>query len=92
MSEAIQVRVDSQGRILLPPIARERLGLHEGMTLVVEGDQEGELCLRVQPDVPVVVDKDGILVIRGRLEMDLSGVVQQERNQRVSDLLKRIGG
>lgn len=64
MSEVIQVSLDSQGRIVIPPIFRNRLGLSQGMTLVVEAGEKDELCLRIQQEVPTLVDKQGVLVVK----------------------------
>ncbi len=87
MSEAVQAALDSQKRIVIPPVIQKRLGLTRGMTLVVEDDENGELCLRIQSESPALVDKQGMLVVRAELDADLTEVIQQERNQRVSDLM-----
>ena len=89
MSEAIQVSLDSQKRIMIPSVIQKRLGLAQGMTLVVESDENGELCLRIQGGSLALVDKQGVLVVRAKPDADLTKVIQQERNQRVSDLIHR---
>ena len=89
MSEAVQVSLDSQKRIVIPPVIQKRLGLTRGMTLVVESDEKGELCLRIQGESPALVDKQGVLVVRAKPDADLTEVIQQERNRRVSDLIHR---
>jgi len=91
MSEAVQMSLDSQKRIMIPPVIQKRLGLTQGMTLVVESDENGELCLRIQGESPALVDKRGVLVVRAKPDADLTKVIQQERNQRVSDLIHRAG-
>ena len=91
MSEAVQASLDSQKRIVIPPVIQERLGLTRGMILVVESDENGELCLRIQSESPALVDKQGVLVVRAKSDADLTKVIQQERNQRVSDLIHRAG-
>ena len=88
MSEVIQVSLDSQGRIVIPSIFRNRLGLSQGMTLVVEEEEKGELCLRIQEEPPTLVDKQGVLVVKAEPSVDLTNITQQERNRRVFDLVQ----
>ena len=52
MSEPIEMSVDSQGCIMVPPEIQDRLGLSPGMTLVVEEGEKGEMCLRVHMGNP----------------------------------------
>jgi hypothetical protein len=59
------------------------------MTLVVEEREEGELCLRVQQELPLLVDKQGVLVVKSKAIGDLAKAVEHERERRVSDLLQR---
>ena len=77
MSKAIQVRIDDQGDIVIPAKIRKRLGLMQGMTLVAEDGEEGQLHLRVQQELPAVVDKQGILVVTSPPSHDLAGIVRQ---------------
>jgi bifunctional DNA-binding transcriptional regulator/antitoxin component of YhaV-PrlF toxin-antitoxin module len=89
MSEAVQASLDNQKRIVIPPVIQKRLSLTQGMTLVVESDENGELCLRIQGESPALVDKQGVLVVRAIPDADLTEVIQRERSQRVSDLIHR---
>jgi len=91
MSEAIQVSLDSQGRIVIPSTFRKRLGLAQGMMLVVEAGEQGELCLRVQQESPTLVDKEGVLVVRARPNGDLVDIAQLERDRHVSEMVQRVG-
>jgi len=87
MSDLIQVKVDNQGRIVIPPSHRDRLGLSHGMILIVEEGTEDELCLRVQDEEPILVDKEGILVVRASPLQDLTHIVHHERDRRLSGLV-----
>ena len=91
MSQVIQVTLDDQGRIIIPSAVRKRLGLSQGMTLVIEEGKEGELCLRVQEESPDLIDKRGVLVVRAEPLGDLTRVIQHERERRASDLVQRAG-
>lgn len=91
MTELIEVSVDSQGCIRVPIEVQDRLGLSPGMTLVVEEGEKGEMCLRVQRDLPELVDKRGVLVVRSETVGDLTGAVGRERDRRLSELRQRAG-
>ena len=90
MGEAIQVTLDDQGRILLPAEIKVRLGLSAGMTFVAENADNGELGLRVQEDLPVLVDKGGVLVVRAVADTDLAEAVRQSRERRTLNLSQRV--
>ena len=89
MGQTIEVSIDNQGGILLPPELKNRLRLSPGMTMIVEEDDQERLCLRVQTESPDLVDKQGIIVVRAESSEDLAAVTRRERNRRVADLLKR---
>lgn len=86
MSEAIQVQIDDRGDIVIPAKIRKRLGLMQGMTLVAEDVEEGQLRLRVQPEVATIVDEQGVLVVTSLPSQNISDIVWQEREQRLSSL------
>jgi hypothetical protein len=60
------------------------------MTLVVEEGERGEMCLRVQKELPLVVDKQGVLVVKARVVGDLSAAVDDERGKRLSQIIERV--
>lgn len=58
--------IDGAGRLVVPKALRERLGLHSGTRLRLR--QEGDaLVLEPLPDDSVPIERDGLLIIRGRL-------------------------
>ena len=89
MNQVIQVTIDDQGRIIIPATVWERLGLSQGMTLIVEHGREDEVCLRIQEETPVLVDKHGVLVAEVESLAELAAVTKGERDRRLSDLLRR---
>jgi bifunctional DNA-binding transcriptional regulator/antitoxin component of YhaV-PrlF toxin-antitoxin module len=89
MGQTIEVSIDNHGGILLPQELKNRLGLLPGMTMVVEEDEEKRVCLRVRTELPELVDKQGIIVVRAESSEDLTNVTRRARNRRVSDLLQR---
>ena len=91
MSDQIEVSVDSHGCITIPADVQERLGLSPGMTLIVEERETGEVCLRVQKELPELVDKQGVLVVKSEAIGDLDKAVKDERDRRLSELIERAG-
>jgi len=100
MSEAIQVEIDDRGDIVIPAEIRERLGLVEGMTLVAEDGEQGQLCLRVQQTLPQVTKEQGVLIVTSPLSPDidsdellshsLNDAVRQHREQRLNSIMQSI--
>ena len=91
------VSLDDQGRILIPPVLKQRLGLSPGMRLVVEPGEKDSVCLRLESNLPHIVDKGGVLVVRqispdqsADWTSDLMDITRKERNRRMSALLKRV--
>jgi AbrB family looped-hinge helix DNA binding protein len=91
MRHVIEVSLDNQGHIVIPAALRDRLDLYPGITLVVEKGDNDDMCLRTQPEQPMLVDKEGVLVIRAEPLGDLTDVTRRERDRRVFDLLQRTG-
>ncbi len=90
MSQRIEVELDDSGRLVLPaPIGRQ-LGLAPGMTLVVEQEASDVAYLRIQGEQPRLVDKQGVLVVEAESIEEVVEPVQQEREQRLMDLLQRV--
>ena len=91
MNQVIEVSLDELGHILIPAAIRNRLGLSPGMTLVVEKGKQGSVSLRIEPELPELVEKEGVLVARVKAFSDLTNITRHERDRRVFDLLQRAG-
>ena len=89
MDELIEVSVDNQGCIMIPAEIQNRLGLSPGMVLVAEEREKGVMCLRIQKDVPELIDKQGVLVVRSEAVGDLSEAVEHEHGRRLAELVRR---
>lgn len=85
---AMTLKIDKAGRIVLPKHLRERLQLRAGSSLEVEERPEG-LVLRPVGQKPSMVQKDGIWVHTGRLprEVDWSEILEEARNERIKDVV-----
>ncbi len=91
MGDHIELSVDNQGCIPIPAEMQERLGLSPGMMLVVEEGEKGEMCLRVQKELPELVDKNGVLVVKSEASGDPVEAVGHERGRHLSHHLQRAG-
>lgn len=67
------------------------MGLKPGMTLVVEDAEQGGVQLRVQEESSALIEKDGLLVFTGELIGDVTNIVQEARERRTQELIRRSG-
>jgi AbrB family looped-hinge helix DNA binding protein len=96
MSEAIQVEIDDRGDLVIPANIRKRLGLMQGMTLIAEDGEQGQLHLRVKQAPPQVIEEDGVLIVTSPLDpkvdsgelgaYNLTDAVRQHRERRLDSL------
>ena len=89
MEQIVEITIDNQGKIFIPPILQKQLGLVPGMALMVEKEEDGQMCLIIPRSEAMLVDKQGILVVRSEAIGDLTDITQQERNFRLENLLDR---
>ncbi len=89
MNQRVEVELDDDGNLVLPDPLRQQLGLVPGMTLVVEQAQPDITYLRVQPNQPRVIVKQGVLVVDAELLDDVEDSVQHERDERINSLLQQ---
>jgi len=76
---------------VIPAALHEQLQLVPGMTLVVQKGGQGNVLLQVQTEPAVLVEKDGLLIARVTALSDLSNITRTVRDQRIFDLLQRVG-
>ncbi len=88
-STGIKLTIDKSGRIVVPKLLRERLGLKPGTELEVV-DQPGGMLLRTVEERPALVKIDGLWVHRGVAQPDANWdrVIQEVREERVESVLK----
>jgi AbrB family looped-hinge helix DNA binding protein len=78
----VKATVDRFGRIVVPKAVRDRHGLVPGSEVEIEDSGEA-ILLRHAIDLPGLVEKQGILVFRGRATGDLDSAVRSLRNGRL---------
>jgi len=87
MTITIQTSIDNQGRIVIPSSYGNKLGLSKGMKLIVEEVENNQFCLRIQKEEPILVDKQGILVVKSEAKTELIEIIQRERDRRILDFV-----
>jgi bifunctional DNA-binding transcriptional regulator/antitoxin component of YhaV-PrlF toxin-antitoxin module len=90
MSQRVEVELDDHGRLVIPHALQAQLGLFSGATVVVEDETDDVAFVRVQPEQPRLIDKDGILVVQAQPVGDLLRSVDNEREGRIQDMLRRV--
>ena len=92
MSETIEVILDNENHVVIPSSLQTQLGLNAGMTLVVEKNDSDQLYLRILPapseELPVLVNKGGVTVVKAEPLDALRDFVHNERNRRIETLLE----
>jgi len=78
----VKTRVDRFGRIVVPKEIRDRHGLVPGSEVELE-ESANLICLRPLAEMPGLVEKEGVLVFRGRATGDLESAVRAHRNARL---------
>ena len=86
MINAMDVKLDKSGRIVVPKVLRDRLGLKPNMALEVHEQTDGVL-LRVPAPQPTMAKIDGLWIHQGTAQAnaDWAGVLDEVR-ERFADL------
>ena len=89
----MMVIIDNAGRVVVPKILRERLGLTPGTELEIEASADS-ITLRRPRGKPTLARKEGILVHHGatRIALDIVDFIGAERNARHAELSARRTG
>ena len=84
---AMDVKIDKAGRIVLPKPVRERFQLRAGTSLELEERPEG-LVLRPIGQRPSMVQKNGVWVHLGKAPQgfDWGRIVDDARDERIKDV------
>lgn len=87
MSLQFQTKIDKSGRVLLPQEVLSDLHLLPGANLLIE-EEEGKITLKPIEEEPVLIEKDGILVIHGQITEDITDIVEKDRDNRISNIIR----
>lgn len=61
--DPVTLTVDRFGRVVIPQVFREKLGLHPGARLKVALEDDTRIVLRQSQENPPLIKKDGVPVI-----------------------------
>lgn len=82
---SITLKIDKLGRIVIPQVVRERLGLRPGTTLKLAFEDDNAIYLEPVREEAMVIDVDGWTVFatpsRGG-ETDIVKTIQEDREER----------
>jgi AbrB family looped-hinge helix DNA binding protein len=82
------LKVDKEGRVVLPKPLRDRLGLRAGTSLEIEERPEGVMLKTVKLRVPIVRTAPGLWVYTGAVlpHFDAVRAVEEDREDRIRKL------
>lgn len=86
MPHKFHTQIDESGRGTLPSEVLSELHLAPGTTLLIE-EKDVKIILEPVEEEPVIIEKDGILVIHAQLTDDISDIVEKNREQRIADII-----
>jgi len=89
MELKFQTKIDKSGRVTLPPELLSELRLAPEMTLWI-AEQDGKITLEPVAEEPVLIEKDGVLVLHVYLTGDISDLVEKERQKRISTFIEDV--
>ncbi len=89
MRNAIKLRIDGAGRIVIPKPLRERLGLRPGVRLEAHEEAQG-LVLKAPSVRPALIREKGLWVHQGEPSgpLDLKRIIEEVREVRHRAILE----
>lgn len=85
MMETFKTKVDKFGRIVIPKEMRADLGILPGSVILIEGTAD-EITIRPLAEEPIIYNKNGILVARGKMVGDIESHIKKLRSERIISL------
>lgn len=78
------LKLDKAGRVILPKLVRDRLGLHEGSELQMEETPEGLMLKPVEARASMI-KIDGLWVHTGKVPpgFDFAQAIRDDREERI---------
>lgn len=81
----MNVSIDKFGRLVLPKIVRNHLGLEAGSELELE-EIEGKIMLKVIEEHVLLKEEEGVLVFTGKAIGNIDETLSQVREERLQHL------
>jgi len=96
----MNVTIDKFGRIILPKSLRVMLGLTPGKEINIEVTDEGFIATPVVTTKPILVEKDGFLIVKyvdeNKVEVEIDtdvnfdNILQEVRDEQIDKFLKPL--
>lgn len=80
------IKIDDFGRVLIPKVIRDHLGLTPGTTISLEEKGVEKLIMRVVHEKPALEVSEGVLVFNGTAQTDIKEAIQDLREERLRKL------
>jgi AbrB family looped-hinge helix DNA binding protein len=81
----MEVSVDKFGRVVIPKLIRQHLGLTAGSILQVI-EHENNITLKISEDEPLLQHQEGIMVFTGKAVGDITSAIKTTRDERLEDM------
>ena len=86
MNSIFHTKIDKSGRVTLPAEVLSELHLEPGTTLLIK-EKDGKINLEPVTEEPVLITKDGILVLHAQVTEDISNIVEKDREKRIAAII-----
>lgn len=83
----MELNIDKFGRVVLPKVIRDELGLKPGEALNVRRTEQG-IVLEPVREKPALLKKEGVLVHTGKACGDLEEAIKRVRETRITHILE----
>ena len=87
MCVKFQTEIDEAGRVTIPEKIMSELHFKPGMKLIIE-EKKGNVILKPENEEPLLIEKDGVLVLHAELTEDVSDIVDKVRQERIDNVIK----
>lgn len=78
----MKVTLDKFGRVVIPKVVLDQLGLGPGAVLAIEEGEEDGIVLRPRRSEPDLIEEEGVLVFTGEPTADVELAVERHRQRR----------
>ncbi|MBC7333536.1 MAG: AbrB/MazE/SpoVT family DNA-binding domain-containing protein [Actinobacteria bacterium] len=87
MGKKYKTMIDKFGHIVIPKKIRNSLGLSPNIEIEIEEDAD-TIVINPKSEEPLIVNKEGVLVIKGELTESAEDFLERNRTNRIKNILK----
>lgn len=85
----IKTKIDKFGRIVIPKKIRNNFGLKNNSEVLIEAVKNG-IIVYPESSVPIVMDKDGIIVVCSKPTEAFTDFLKKDREDRIKKIAKDV--